>query len=39
MEQESKYTAPWLMKRQEKPAEEPDIDFVTMLEELCRGPQ
>ena len=36
---ESNYTIPWLTRRQEQPEEEPDIEYVTMLEELCRGPQ
>ena len=39
MEQENRYAALWLKKRKEQPAEEPDIDYVTMLQELCRGQQ
>ena len=39
MEQENSYTARWLKTRQENPPEEPDIDYLNMLQELCRGQQ
>ena len=38
MEQEKDYALPWLQKRQrDKNTDEPDIDYINMLEELCRG--
>ena len=36
---EGSYAIPWLLRRQEKTSEEPDPDFIYMLEELCRGQQ
>ncbi len=41
MEQNSEgsYAIPWLIRRQERTTDEPDPDYLAMLEELCRGQQ